>query len=427
VASICLISIPLKAEKVRVKGIGVAPVKAGDREAARKVALQHAKRDAVERAIGAEVLVEAIPGQELTRVVAAASGRISFEITSEQEADGVYIVEIKAEVEVPPELGKNYPEAAEQEGTGYAPLVQPFPHGEVNWEEGYLIARGSAKLSGKDAKSRAEARRAARLDAYAMALQMVTGINLDPEQTAKERIEKAPSLEYRLRGLIRGGEVIEERTLDGVYQVSLKVEMRGIKGVQQAFLDVMDHQGPEKPARKSEDAPTGVIVDARGLKLEPAMFPEIVDEKGDPVYDIGMVEASALKVRGAAAYVTGREQEEGGKGAFIIPGCITVSALAVIPHYSALGLNSGPLLAQAVRPRIVLRQGPRPVVQKAEKSGGPTRSRIVISDSAARTIRQADQRNNFLRYGRVVVITESMIGGTEGKRRKTLWITPAVR
>ncbi len=444
-----------RAEEVQVKGIGVAPV-TRDEASARRVSLQLAKRDAVERAIGAKVQASAIPSEELTRVVATTSGRLEFEIISESVEGKVYITEIKATVEIPPGLASKYPKSVEEEKTGYQPLVQPFPHGELNWRDGYLLAKGAAKLDAKDEKSKAKAKRAARLDAYGIALQMVSGINFDPEETVEQRIKRAPRVEYSLRGLIRGAEVVDEEAKDGIYQVTIKVPLRGIKGVQQAFLDNMKVEPPKGPVKEAEkdDVYTGVIVDARGIGLDPAVFPEVVDESGEPVYSLQMIEPSALKQRGAAAYVTGEKEDmdEGKKGAFIPGRHLYVKAKAAEPAAVSFislessipepsGINgSDPKggvsffkrslsfiaeLAQGTGRRIVMRYGPRPAKPKAKKSTGPTKSRIVISNSDAKKIREADTKNNFLRMARVVVITDSMIGGTEGRLHRFFKLVPA--
>lgn len=433
----CLPSFAATAVQTKVKGVGVAPI-TKDQATAQRVALQLAKRDAVERAVGAEVSAESIPAQELSRVVATSSGRLQYSVVSEGAEGKVYIVEIEATVEIPPELESRYPKSASEETTGYKALVQEFPHGTLNWRDGYILVRGTAKKSGNDAMAVAKARRAAQLDAYGLALQIISGINFDPEETAKQRINKAPTLEYRLKGLIRGAELVEEKSLDkDTYQVTIKVPIRGIKGVQQAFLDTMDYKDPGAPVREAreDDEVTGVVVDARGLGLNPALFPEIVDEEGNPVYSVDMVSAPSLSRRGMAAYVEAEKDDsgDGPRGAFIPGDKIYVKAVGLAPAAPGFsGYAPRPaavklfpfgkiklfrLLAQAPPPRIVIRQGPRPVNTEAKKSTGPTKSRIVISSTATNQIRKADQSSGILRTARVVIITDSMIGGTEGRRR----------
>ena len=445
--TVLLLQIPAiaSASEVNAKGVGVAPITGQGESAAKRVSLQLAKRDAVERAIGAEVAAESIPSSELLRVTATTAGRLSFDVISEGREGDVYITEIEAKVEIPDELEKKYPRSEFEETTGYEPLVQPFPGGEVNWRDGYITSTGNARLKGKDAKSEAEARRAARVDAYGVALRIVAGINLSPEETAEARMKKAPALEYKVKGLVRGADIIEEGKKGNSYRVVIKVPLRGIKGVQKAFTDAMNLEGPDSPIKKTQDdnAYTGVIVDARGTGLTPAMLAEIVDEEGNPVYAPDMVDAPSLAKRGSAAYVVGEKSgEEGTKGASIPGRYFVVEALRVetAAAPSALGVSlSVPdlfvgffrdpvgtikTIAQAA-PRIIIRQGPRPVQAKATASKGPTRSRIVISSKAATTIRQEDSRNNFLRQARVVVITDSMIGGTEGRLRFIPSLVPA--
>ncbi len=426
-ASVALV-FPARADTVNAKGVGMAPMTAGA-SATRRVSLQLAKRDAVERGLGARVSVESIPASDLVRVVATSSASLSYEVVSEGEADGYYVTEILAEVEIPAELASRYPPGPEED-TGYKPLVQTFPHGEIDWEAGYITARGGAKLPGEDAKSVAEARRAARVDAYSVALEAIAGVPFDPEERVSDRIRKTPELEFKISGLVRGGEVIEERRLGGRYEVEVKIPLRGIKGVQSAFTESLNfREEGAVPARSpGEDDYTGVLVDARGAGLAPAFFPEIVDEDGEEVYSGAIVDPKSLTFRGAAAYVVEEKDKEGGgeKGAFLPGRWLVVKAVSLAPSAVGAGFSSevidylkSPLVAQAARPRVVIRQGPRPVPVKATKSAGPTRSRVVISNQSAKQIRTANRSTGFLTSARVVVITDSMIGGTEGRRENT--------
>ncbi len=433
------IASPALGKEVEVRGVGVAPV-IRDQASSRRVAMELAKRDAVERAIGAEVQASAIPAEELVRVVATTSGRLKFSVVSEEVEGEVYIVEILATVQIPPGLESKYPRSLEEERTGYKALIQKFPDGELNWRDGYLLARGLARKKGKDEKSMAQARRAAQVDAYGLALRMIAGINFDPEETVKQRMGKAPKIEYSLKGLIRGAEVVEEKSLDPrTYQVIIKVPLRGIKGIQRAFTETMNLQEPPRrvPPKEPDEEKTytGIIVDVRGFNLVPALFPEIVDETGEAVYSLDMIDPKALTRRGPAAYVVGeKESPEGPKGSLLEPGrLLIVPALAVecespcpasakfaSSELASLLSFSHPvkiwqLMAQMLRRKLVLRQGPRPIRITAIKKAGPTRSRIVISNASATRIRKVVAYNDFLRSSRVVLITDSMIGGTEGK------------
>jgi hypothetical protein len=49
---------------------------------------------------------------------------------------------------------------------------------------------------------------------------------------------------------------------------------------------------------------TGLIVDARGLKAEPAIAPRLVDESGKEVYAAALVDKEKFHDHGSCAYVT---------------------------------------------------------------------------------------------------------------------------
>jgi len=408
------VSVLAQVRTVATRGVGVAPI-TRDVDSARRVALMMAQRDAVERAVGAEVRVEAIPSDELTRVVTTTSGKLKYKVTNEDVQPKLVIVEIEAEVEVPADLEAKYPRLLQEETTGYQALVQKTPAGEINWRDGYLTARGVGKLKGGDEKARLEARRAAQLDAYAQALRMISGMNLDGDETVEARLKKAPTAEYTLRGLVQGAEITAERTPEpGSYEVTIKVQLRGLKGLQRAFTEGQrKSDGP--PARAAEPEITGLVVDLRGLGAIPSVFPEIVDPDGKVLYNADMVDPAALMERGAAAWVTGAPESTEGKGAWA-PGVLRVAALGVYPVLLPRAPWASPwtsLVAQAAPTRVVLRQGPRPTTVSATTASGPNRTRIVVSAAAAGKVRSA--QSGALRQGRVVIITDSMIGGTEGR------------
>lgn len=197
-----------------------------------------AQRDAVERALGAEVVVEAIPTEELTRIVAPTSGRLQYKVTAEDVQAKVVIVEIEAQVEVYDGLESRYSRLLMEETTGYQALIQKTPAGEINWRDGYIVARGAGKLKGDDEKSRRADRRAAQLDAYAQALRMISGMNLDGDETIEARLKNTPAVGYTLQGLVQGAVVKEERNpAPDAWEVTIEVPLRGLKGLQRAFSE----------------------------------------------------------------------------------------------------------------------------------------------------------------------------------------------
>jgi hypothetical protein len=76
-----------------------------------------------------------------------------------------------------------------------------------------------------------------------------------------------------------------------------------------ALTDVF---GPASAAiasgRAGDKKNTGLIVDARGLKLTPYLAPRLIDESGQELYGIDRLSEQARRSSGVAAYALGMEQ-----------------------------------------------------------------------------------------------------------------------
>lgn len=423
-------------EKRRARGVGVAVIKDGNVLLAKRGALALAQRDAAERALGASVELTAVPSQELRTIVAKLEAQIqNVKILAEMMEGGLYIIEIEADVVIPQELLKLYPPPAPPEPTGMKPAVQIFPKGSINWETGIIKAKGYGKPTGDTPVDVESAKRAARVDAYATAMEIISGINFDPDKKTQEYLDSQPMRAYRLRGIVQGAEVTDTRkTGDGNYEVTISTPIWGLKGVSVVFSDLL----PAQPAPKEEPIPdpepaeenvTGLIIDARGLSLMPAMFPVVVDEDGNVVYGAGQVKPEIILQRGVAAYTTG--EPAGSSGARLGPHPVRVEALRLSPYplqvassskaFSWLPARGSLFIARlfmvAQTAQTALRQGAQPVTVTAVQASGQQNARVVISNSSASKIKRTNKKKNYLGEARVVIITDSMVGATEGKRK----------
>jgi hypothetical protein len=79
--------------------------------------------------------------------------------------------------------------------------------------------------------------------------------------------------------------------------------------------------------------------------------------------------------------------------------------------------------------QTALRQGTQPVTVTAVQASGQQKARVVVSNSSAAKIKRTNKKKNYLGEARVVIITDSMVGATEGKKKfrnerntvKTTW------
>src|SRR5262249_62090949 len=122
--------------------------------------------------------------------------------------------------------------------------------------------------------------------------------------------------EARVSGIIRGAQVVDVKDLGGgTVEVTVAIPATG------EFADLMvprtsPPSGTGTPAPTPAPAPaptpsvrpspsivyTGLIVDARGLGVKPAMAPKVVSEGGQEVYGFSVVDRNWVIQQGMAGY-----------------------------------------------------------------------------------------------------------------------------
>ena len=406
---------------LEVIGSGSAPVK-GKISNARKTALLLAKRNAAEKGLGAAVSVEMLPNRR--EVISSVEGSISYNIMEEGQAGDLYNVTILAKLAIPAELMDSYglSDDERETWTGYKPLVEKFPGGEINWQEGYILAYGTGKRPDKTRESNAGllARRAAVVDAQARALEIINGIRVDAESQVKSLFDEDSSLFYRIEGLVRDATVVDE-TKGDPYSVTLKVPITGVKGLSLIFYKRMLKQRELPPPTGEKSASsqyTGLVIDARGTGIQTAMFPSVVTNNGDEIYSVASVDSDAFIRRGVAGYALAEmdvNEESVGENPLVI-------RVASLDERSVLTLHTANslLIAQDTREkkRRTKRQGHAPLKLKGLGSGGKLRANLVISDSDAAIISASGEFSQLFKESRVVILTDPQIGGTEGHELK---------
>ncbi|UCD84455.1 MAG: hypothetical protein JSU92_14475 [Deltaproteobacteria bacterium] len=410
----------------------IVNVKSRGEASSRRAALVVAQRNAVEKGVGAVVSLDQVPDRR--QVISETMGGLSYEVTSEGTERGASVVEIQARVKVPQELMKKYPVEAvvKKIETGFKPYIEPSKYGQVNFEELFVTARGEGKYEGKGVKARQMARRAAIVDAQAHALEIVHDLRVDADKKVKDDKDKA----VKIKGLVKDAEVIDEKDMkDGKYQVTIKVPLVGIRGISSVFLDEkVPSKGAEiKEIKEAEGAYTGLIIDARGTGLKPAMFPQIEDEDGNVIYGPEKVNKDVVKEEGMASYAVA--EKDGSllldeKTIYIKARSKTDYPPILVADLSNLIMSDGSnalIIAEAKedeeggdpgkRPRARLRQGRKPMEIRALESGGKLKADIIVSSDSAQKAQLADKASQMFSKCKVVILMDTMIGGTEGKIR----------
>jgi hypothetical protein len=240
-----------------------------------------------------------------------------------------------------------------------APAVQAKPEPGVNWAGQVLKATGAGAPDMKassPAQARLGAERAAQMDAFRNLLAQAKGIQINAGKTVGDELANNDEIRGKVEGAIRGFKVAAKRYFsDGGVEVDVEVPLSALTELFFPGAPAATETSNKKPDRKN----TGLVVDARGLKVTPALAPRILDDAGKSLYGAEALNAEARKSLGVAAYFQGLDEA-----------------------------------------KKQVRVGERPLVVKASKADGTD---LVLAADDAKKI---DGNAAYLAEGRVIIVTQ---------------------
>lgn len=184
--------------------------------------------------------------------------------------------------------------------------AEPKAQPGVNWAGQVVRATGQGAPDLKaqtPAQARLGAERAALSDALRNLLAQVKGVAVDGTKKMSDLMEK-DEVRTRVEGLVRGYKIVNKRYFsDGGVEVEIEVPLA-------LLSDVVDPDTTQMLAAGKPDgdkSATGLVIDARGLKVTPSLMPRLLDEGGKAVYSIDSLSADARKQSGVASYVQSLE------------------------------------------------------------------------------------------------------------------------
>ncbi len=239
-------------------------------------------------------------------------------------------------------------------------VVETLPRGQVDWTEGAVLSRGSATgstLRSAGALTEQAAVQAARQGLWGE----IEQVRLDARQMLGPVVLQAEAQRQALEAFIAQAAVVETRYLPGgTVETAVRLPFAG--RLTAMFLSQSSAGMPDGEPR-SEAAHTGVVIDARGLAIQPALLPRIVDESGQSLYAPEVVDMEAAVQQGYVAYAKAFDQAP----------------------------------AQA-------RIGERPLVLRALRVAGDSRVDLVLSNAEATRIRDYAATRRLVRQCRVLIV-----------------------
>ncbi len=256
-------------------------------------------------------------------------------------------------------------------------------HGQVNWMTGLITAKGigvASPTAVNEGQRRAQARHAAEVLARRNLLAIIKGVHLDAQSTIENAMLFSDLVTQRVVGFVQGAQVVQTEDMpDGSAEVT--VAIRAVGPLADLLLLQPRPPRPTPPPSVPQSvvpAPpvsahlvakpevfTGLVVDARGLNVRPALAPRLVSDAGQEVYGSALVDRDWVVREGMAGY-------------------------------------SKDLVAAQSNARV----GSKPLVVKARQAAGANRSDVIISASDAAKLMAAAENLSFLEKARVMIVVD---------------------
>ncbi len=174
--------------------------------------------------------------------------------------------------------------------------------GTINWKTRYITSKGmvaAASNTTNSSQRKLLTRRGAIIDAQRNLMEIIKGVRIDSKSTVSDHMINE-TIRAEVRGTLKNFEVIDEKWDGEVYEVTMQVPMGKIYKV---FKKKENIEFSEKKAvRPKEQEYTGLVIDARGLNLVPAIFINIYNENGrrvfgpmHPVYRVSTKDINSIK------------------------------------------------------------------------------------------------------------------------------------
>ena len=246
----------------------------------------------------------------------------------------------------------------------------------VDWNKGVAYAVGiGAPPPGAGAASNPLARRAARIDGARNLLELIQGVNLDSTTSLKNAMAQSDTVTVNMNGVLQSLREVGQPKYFSDRTVQIKVSA-SLRAVVPAELVYGDSGGAPRMLEAPGSVPvggmvnpavsySGLIIDARGTGVLPAMAPKVFDPDGREVYGSAYVSREWAVTQGVVGYVK------------------TIEAARADDRVKG-----------------------SPATVKAVEAKGANKADLVISKTDADTIRAIAQRQNFLSEGRVMVVLD---------------------
>ena len=252
-------------------------------------------------------------------------------------------------------------------------LILHFPNGKINWTQSIIEAVGYEGPPPHYKDRQLPAIKVAHQQALKTLYGIVQNIRIDGSQTVAELIQKDGKAKDSLKEIIKKSDIIEKKVFhDGSAKVSVQLKIQGalaqlVLPPQIKYIETVKTvlNSSKEPFPSNPSAFTGIIIDATGFEVQPALAPSIFNESGQEIYGGTYASREFAVQRGLVIYVK-----------------------EVNSEHAKMRIQDNPIKIKALR---------------AKK---PNHCNLIISDADASQILGASEHLSFLKKCQVVVMVD---------------------
>ncbi len=247
-------------------------------------------------------------------------------------------------------------------------FIETLATGHINWTQGTVVAQAVGTVE-QAMDNLLQIALRVRVDAKSNVLD-IAGLNpkVWTEVTEMAYASNVVARDKCLDGLTRV--TVQMNMLGGFSQLLLPTEIKQVEPIKPLNGKLPIPETPTNPTDPASASPpykafTGLIVDARGIDVKPAMVPVLMDERGKDVYSPAFISREFAVQQGVCQYVR---------------------------HSDRLANST--------------RVGPNPLWVKGLRAAGNETCDIVISNADASKIHGASAHLGFLKQCRVIIVVD---------------------
>ncbi|HHT49543.1 MAG TPA: hypothetical protein GXZ98_09660 [Firmicutes bacterium] len=192
-------------------------------------------------------------------------------------------------------------------------LVEEIGQGKIDWANGFIqvVGYGVPPKGSSGPQAKLMARSAAKADAYRNAAEVINGVRVNSQTYVANYVTKSDEIRIVVEGFIRGARIIRvNQQRDGIIELTIELPLGGQAGLSNLLNrpEVTEYYDWDQPLHEGfldvegTSRYTGVIIDARNLKVKPALYPQVFDHEGYLLYASTMVNMARPGLTTIVAY-----------------------------------------------------------------------------------------------------------------------------